>query len=398
MHNVRYISDLRKALRETGILADNVKVCNYKLKDKFKNSNFYQKGILFKNKFIDKNLSEVRSVLPSIKGRSYSFDFSSGDYGVSLLFDNNENDIHISQNDKSNHTQNKIFTIKEVAEKNYSLVHKALRAHPFFALDNLKTYYPNLSSLREFLTSEAYIGSITLNIKYSFNQLDPSLLLKVLINNVFNEISDLMSKKVKIGEGSKEFYAVPIKTIIKDTAIQIALTNAQTGIGSNYDGVGIAQSSVSNSNLKLDVSNEPWFVFSEHYGTEEEKELVVLFKSIVSDLTKKYKDVYLIRNEKQLKLYSFKGGEGFEPDFILILSGNQNEHPISQYIFIEPKGQHLMQKDQWKENFLLSLEKEALISPQEKSILAENEKYVIKGLRFYNVTINSEYAKLLKEL
>ncbi|WP_277296866.1 hypothetical protein [Succinatimonas hippei] len=63
------------------------------------------------------------------------------------------------------------------------------------------------------------------------------LLLKVLTNNVFNEISDLISKKVKIGEGSKEFYAMPVKTIIKDTAIQIALTNAQTGIGSNYDGV-----------------------------------------------------------------------------------------------------------------------------------------------------------------
>ncbi len=36
----------------------------------------------------------------------------------------------------------------------------------------------------------------------------------------------------------------------------------------------------------------------------------------------KYK-IYLLRNERQIHLYSFEGGERFEPDYILYLCKNR---------------------------------------------------------------------------
>lgn len=49
-------------------------------------------------------------------------------------------------------------------------------------------------------------------------------------------------------------------------------------------------------------------------------------------------------------------------------------------IFIEPKGTHLLKDDEWKEELLLSLEKEAI--PVIK--FADDNNYKILGFHFYN--------------
>ena len=49
-------------------------------------------------------------------------------------------------------------------------------------------------------------------------------------------------------------------------------------------------------------------------------------------------------------------------------------------IFIEPKGGHLLEKDSWKEKFLLRLENEAV--PVIK--FADDGEYKIFGLHFYD--------------
>ena len=57
----------------------------------------------------------------------------------------------------------------------------------------------------------------------------------------------------------------------------------------------------------------------------------------------------MIRNERKYHLYSFDDGKRFEPDYILIL-GNKSTVVEQQQIFIEPKGQHLIDNDIWKEH------------------------------------------------
>src|SRR5690348_5747801 len=72
-------------------------------------------------------------------------------------------------------------------------------------------------------------------------------------------------------------------------------------------------------------------------------------------------DVYLIRNERQFRIYSFDDGKPLEPDFILYLIGHEKKQTIHYQIFIEPKGGHLLKRDERKEKFLLRLKAESII-------------------------------------
>lgn len=103
----------------------------------------------------------------------------------------------------------------------------------------------------------------------------------------------------------------------------------------------------------------------------------------------KFKQIYLIRNERHFKIYNFDDGNAFEPDFVLFLKDDSGR--IFNYqLFIEPKGDHLLDKDSWKEKFLSNIDTEITDSK-----LTENEEYRIYGLPFYNVNYESEFKKEL---
>lgn len=70
------------------------------------------------------------------------------------------------------------------------------------------------------------------------------------------------------------------------------------------------------------------------------------------------------------------------------------EENIHYQIFIEPKGQHLIKQDEWKENFLMSLKRKHLIEQ-----LWKGKKYIVWGMPFYNHVdkmreFDSEFEKL----
>ncbi|WP_212747971.1 hypothetical protein, partial [Pseudoalteromonas ruthenica] len=97
------------------------------------------------------------------------------------------------------------------------------------------------------------------------------------------------------------------------------------------------------------------FVFNENYGTSQEKYFVRYLDTMIDDLKSVYDDVYLLRNEKHFKLYTFDDGRAFEPDFLLLLTKKEQDLELTYRVFIEPKGSHLFENDAWKQNFLLDL-------------------------------------------
>ena len=56
----------------------------------------------------------------------------------------------------------------------------------------------------------------------------------------------------------------------------------------------------------------------------------------------------------------------------------QNNDEVLYQLFIEPKGNHLLYTDQWKEDLLLNLEQEAKVE------LYQNQSYKLIGMPFYN--------------
>lgn len=64
-------------------------------------------------------------------------------------------------------------------------------------------------------------------------------------------------------------------------------------------------------------------------------------------------------------------------------------------IFIEPKGTHLVEKDSWKEDFLLQLESRAI--PVTK--FADDNNYKIWGFHFFNRDVREmEFDDDMKKL
>ncbi len=60
---------------------------------------------------------------------------------------------------------------------------------------------------------------------------------------------------------------------------------------------------------------------------------------------------------------------------------------------MEPKGNHLLEADGWKETFLKEIAQEA-----EVQIVAKNKEYCLVGLPFYNETITkTEFEKNFRE-
>ena len=87
-----------------------------------------------------------------------------------------------------------------------------------------------------------------------------------------------------------------------------------------------------------------------------------------------------MRNQKLFQIYDFDEGRPFEPDFVLFLTDKKNGKQLHYQLFIEPKGEFLIENDDWKQVFLLQIKEKAKIDfPLPK------HDYRVVGLPFYNI-------------
>ncbi len=139
------------------------------------------------------------------------------------------------------------------------------------------------------------------------------------------------------------------------------------------------------------IKNKDWFVYDDNFGTSEEKKFVEMFARRIEKLHTKYKEIYLIRNERQFKIYD-KKGTGFEPDFVLFLKQKENLNIVFQ-MFIEPKGVYLKEHDKWKEKFLIEIREKF----RNNIIEYNSDKYKLTGVKFYSNKEENEFIKAFEE-
>mgnify|MGYP001572950640 CR=1 FL=1 len=60
--------------------------------------------------------------------------------------------------------------------------------------------------------------------------------------------------------------------------------------------------SLGEGSISLNLAKEDWYVYSDEYGTDEEKYLVKFIYTIKDKLLKTFNEVYLIRNQKILPI------------------------------------------------------------------------------------------------
>lgn len=362
----RYISELHTALREIGIDLDKIVTKEYILKEEFKQDDLYKNGYVFVNKPILKSHNEVIGLLPSVRDKIFNISIATGRSGEDIIMDEN------SSQDNNPITFSYKTTISEIAGINYVIVYKALCKYNIFKFNILKSYFPNLKSTKEFILDKNYLGNIKIHITSKYETPTTDVLYYACFK-VLGSIAESISSIKKTYEGSKEFTVEYVHDVFKNKKCNY--------IDPHNGGIGMSQNDISVPiDYKMDLSKEDWFAFEDNYGTSEEKAFVAYFKKYVNELKDKYDKVYLVRNERQLHIYSFDGGERFEPDYLLFLHTQKNDGYEQLQVFIEPKGTHLIEKDSWKEDFLLQLESNAI--PVTK--FADNNKYKIWGFHFFN--------------
>lgn len=362
----RYIDDLHKALREIGLDIESGVERTYKLTEPFKSDKLYRTGMIFLNE--QKKVAEnFRADIPE---RYYSFRRVTGGGRDKVMTAEVESVNH----EVKLHTRRRTFA--EIAARNYATVHKALRQYPIFAFDTLNERF-GVKSTREFITGEEFLGGVAIDI--TSDETEPGIAtLYAAAFEVLGKIAAALSKVERKYIGTTDFKATPIQAVFKDKTVHYPAERT--------DGLGDSQ-----SDLKL--SGADWFAYNDNFGTSEEKAFVKYFSGCVDELKKIYSKVYLVRNERVAKIYSFEDGAGFEPDFVLFLEKGDG---VEQYqIFIEPKGTHLLEHDAWKEKFLRELKDKNIVKK-----LDDNATCTIWGLPFYNHNLSefkTAFDALLKD-
>ena len=361
----RYISELKKALVESGIYEDEDNLVTKKiaLKLDFKKTEFYKKGRVIYNKKIEKSYNHIKSFSDlGVVKKNFEFTLSSGIGTMSIVFNDEEaKSVKIEQKD---------VLVSDIPSH---VIRYAISQNPFYHFDSLIKYFPNVVSISNFITSKDYLGSLEIIFKGSYERFlsitnkDYLLAIQGLLQNIESEIKSNLTEY----EGSAYINRY-VHEVFKDKEIRV-LKGSERELGQ-----------------EIFLENKDWYVFNANYGTIEEKEFVKMFDRRFDSIKQSFNNIYLIRNEREIKIID-NFGRAFEPDFILFCKQNKKEE-LTYQVFIEPKGKHLKTHDKWKEEFLKSIRNE------KTTIEIDSDKYLITGVPFYNNENENEFKETLSNL
>ncbi len=371
INDSRYISELRCALVEQGMLDYETITNRLTIKDSFKKEDLYRNGVIYTNKKIKKDYRKIKSFDDmGVRRKNITYNLSSGAGRSDLLFDDNKPNKHIS-------TTGRNIKFSDIP---LNIVRKAIAKNVFFNFDNLKRYFTNIQSIDDLISSADYLGGLEIAFqgdKKSLDTISPCDYLNatsLLLNAVECQIKGNLTEY----EGSREFISNYIKTVFIDKSLKLNIREERAEGDTEF------------------LKDKDWYVFNANYGTSEEKAFVRMFDRQIKELEKKYEEIFLIRNELHFKLYNFADGRGFEPDFVLFLKENNGSY-ITYQMFVEPKGSQLTSVDKWKEDFLRQIQNEYKGKTIDWIAKKGTRKYRILGVPFYNNRDENSFRRAFDE-
>ncbi|MEO5359027.1 MAG: DEAD/DEAH box helicase family protein [Nitrospirota bacterium] len=382
-YNPQYIQELNTALHEIGIKPKETRQRTITLKESFKQTKLYKNEYIFLNSRQQHDRRDIFGLPYPLIQKNYTFKLHTGQSQTSAFFE--ETNGRKAAIDK---------TAKDykLSEFGVSVIRKAMQRLGFYQFDNLRKYFPNLRSAQEFITSEYYLAKIKVEISghsSHVNNLLPEDKLQAA-TTVLMELADNINSDNIEYRGTQEFLPSMLKDVITDKTLNFPMNEAED----KQSGKSMSNANETPEKYHLDLTKRDWFVFDDFFGTDEEKLLIKFIDKHYDTLKNKFKDAYLVRNERHFKIYNFEDGRPLEPDFLLYLTGKKNKDTMYYQVFIEPKGGHLLLNDRWKEKMLASLKDEAVINQ-----LWKDKKYVVWGMPFFNSEQNMrEFEAAFKSL
>lgn len=367
-HNPKYIQDIRNALRETGMLDDEARTVQVRLKESFKQTDLYKRYHVWVNDRM-KNPRDGVAGLDSYKVEDiFTYpNLMTGRVTEASAFGGRQASL------KPN-AKEPVSRDFKLADFGTAILDFAMDANSFFHFANLKSYFPQLASVSQFATSDTYLGGVTVSVRGLPDDL-ANLTARQKLNitqYVLQQIESGVKHESVDYIGTKEFKPQKISECFTDNTLKLR-TEGETGLSwvkgeSNVPGLD-----------QIDLATKDWYAYDDSYGTDQEKHFIKYLNDHADQLRKLYDDFHLLRNEKAVKLFSFETGQAFEPDFVLFLRRVNDKSEMVMQLFIEPKGTHLAAQDKWKEDFLNQLNSEAKMD-----VIFQGRDYRVLGLPFFN--------------
>lgn len=380
-HNPRYIQELKTVLREKGIIPDTRVQLDLFLKDDFKESRLYQKGLVFTNERKPlAQLADDGTIGSAVLKKTYKVTMPTGKMRSGLIFgDAAPSEVLTS-----------VTIDLKLKELGKHVIRTAINCFSTFSYNSLKELYPQLKSCKEFIESGSYLANLSVKVSgkhttlSGYSQEDKLYIAKM----VLKELEPVLRTRGKSYRGTKEFKPSEFQKIFRDEIV----LNVSIPASGNQE-FGKSMKTPSNPDYALDLLKVKWYAYNDNYGTSEEKALVKYIESKMDRFEEKYDEIYLVRNEKDLKIYDFEEGRPFEPDFVLFLrlKGTKDKYDNLQ-LFIEPKGGHLLVNDKWKNEFLKQIKSMADIT-----WCTQSDNFAVWGIPFFNETSNQEFTTAMED-
>ncbi|MBY5014424.1 DEAD/DEAH box helicase family protein [Streptococcus suis] len=383
-NNPRYISELKQVLRESGIFDDqNLEGRELKLKESFKKTRTYTDGVVWMNRRLS-----YEQLLEQRQGSLFDTNFIPKSFEVKLPT-HGVRDIEAFDEAMYISESLEVLTFKFGKVIGNNIVRTAINRNKKFTFENLKTAFVGLGSVSAFIGMLAEID-IRVESQYQMmSDLTPDDKLYITEKLLHHIEKDLIATEERFF-GSEKFEQYKIKDLFEDNILRKYTINHQS-----QSEFGLSQKNPAETQYFEDLDNLNWYAYDDNFGTSEEKLLVRLIKDLMVELEEKWTDIYLLRNEKAVKIYSFDKGQAFEPDF-LMFANDKNTGNVSWQIFIEPKGSQFLDSDNtfknskegWKQEFLRQISER-----DEARTLVDDDRYRIVGLPFFNEVVSKDEVR-----
>lgn len=366
----KYIEEIKSTLTEMGIMPEKYVQRDLFIKKSVKEK--WKNDYIFINERIKNSRTDIKSLNDARIKEQYPYKFKTGEIREEIILD------ELQKLKESKKVVQKRVTYK-MSDFGENIIRGALDKFEFYKFETLKKYFPHIKSVKEFISSSAYLANVEIEVtgpKNKIERLTPSEKLEIILS-VIKEIAEQARINTSEFQGTTLFKAKALWEIFKDKKIKI-------------DKDDLERKELS----ELDLEKTDWYGQNVFYGTSEEKSFINFISGFIEELKQKYSDIALLRNEKFFQLFDFDEGRAFEPDFVMLLK--EKNHKITIYqVFIEPKGEFLIPYEKWKEDFLKKIENEAKI---QKDLIMEsrNEHFKLIGLPFYNEKMKKEFEEAIE--
>lgn len=352
-----YIKNLEKSLEAANIQVqeDQYERLIAKIKPKVRKMDFFKNGKIYINKLVPTSADDYQSIK---------------DYNVSTVYDVQYETAVEQQYLSSNTTIANTKRQQEILSISKQLLQKAIQRSSFYSFENLRLYMPNISSMKEFIESEKFLGNLKVNISLPQGITTADLTSKeklTIIERFLTNAEKSIRANYMKERGTPVFEGVSFSEVIDDYVIEMNQVNRHVN----------TTQVIRSRNMK----DHDWYIYDQAIVNGLENSMIDFVNDYVEKLREKYEEVYLIRNERKVKIVEVNGVRGFMPDFLLYLKDTS----FTYQVFLEPKGNRFKDKDQWKEDFLLSL-----TTRSDVEVLTENENVRLIGIKFYSSDAESK--------